>query len=65
MSGNDERLQDQYKEIAKMIEIEGIGYALWPGGYIEPDTDDEELNKAISQAIEGMQTILEKVSPYL
>ena len=61
----EERLEEQYKLIAEAIEVEGLGYAIYPGGYISPNTDDEELNEAIREAIRGMEKILEIVDPYL
>lgn len=54
----------QYREIAEAIESEGLGYALHGGGYITPDTDDEVLNKAIRQAIEGLEAIDRIIEPY-
>lgn len=58
--------QQQYQEIADVIECEGLGYALTKGGYIRPDmTDDPELKAAIEKAIEGCNTILKIVDPYL
>lgn len=64
MSEISEKLRGQYEEIAQAIEIEGLGYALWPGGYISPDTDDEELNDAIEKAVEGIRTIERIIEPY-
>jgi len=61
----EERLEEQYKLIAEAIEVEGLGYAIYPGGYISPNTDDEELNEAIREATRGMEKILEIVDPYL
>ena len=61
----EERLEEQYKLIAEAIEVEGLGYAIYPGGYISPNTDDEELNEAIREAARGMEKILEIVDPYL
>jgi len=61
MSGT---IREQYEEIAAAIESEGLGYALWPGGYIEPNTNDERLNAAITKAIEGIKEIEEIIAPY-
>lgn len=59
-----ERLREQYEQIAQDIESQGLGYALWPGGYITPDTDDEELNEAITKAVEGIRKIEDIIEPY-
>lgn len=58
------RLRNQYDSIAQAIESEGIGYALSGGGYILPNTDDEELNQAIEQAIEALGKIEDIIEPY-
>lgn len=52
-----ERMMEQYWEIAEAKESEGLGYAIYPGGYIEPNTDDEELNEAIRDARRGLKNI--------
>lgn len=57
-------MREQYQQIAQYIESEGLGYALWPGGYIQPDTDDEELNEAIKKAVEGIKKIEQIIEPY-
>ena len=57
-----ERLSEQYQEIAETIEIEGLGYALTD--YIEPNTEDEELNKAIRKAQEGIAEFERIIAPY-
>lgn len=57
-------MREQYEEIAAAIESEGLGYALWPGGSISPNTNDERLNAAITKAIEGIKEIEEIIEPY-
>ena len=61
----DEKLRKQYEEIAAMMESEGLGYALTPGGYIRPEmTDDPELKEAIKQAIIHLEKIEKIMAPY-
>ena len=63
---NNKELEEQYQEIADIIDSEGLGYALTDGGYIKPEmTDDPELKEAIEKAVEGCKTILKIVEPYL
>lgn len=64
MTETSDNLREQYQDIADAIEMEGIGYALWPGGYIEPITEDAELNEAITKALEGIKTIERIMEPY-
>lgn len=52
-----ERMMEQYREIAEAIETDGMGYAIYPGGYITPDTDDAVLNEYIRDAQRGMENI--------
>ena len=59
-----DRLAEQYQQIAQDVESEGLGYAIWPGGYIQPNTDDERLNDAITKALEGIQEIEDIIEPY-
>lgn len=61
----NDKLAEQYQRIADAIKSEGIEYAIHPGGYIEPNTDDEELNEAIRKTEEGIKTILRIIEPYL
>lgn len=59
-------LEAQYKEMAEIIEVEGLGYALVGGGYLKPEhTDDLELKEAIQTAIESCNKIMNILSPYL
>ena len=60
----EERLERQYQEIAEAIESEGLGYAVLHG-YIEPYTDNKELNEAIVKAVQGLSTIERIIEPYL
>ena len=62
----NEKMVQQYKEIAEVMDSEGLGYALHAGGYITPDmTDDPELRRHIKQVIESLTFIEDKVSEYL
>jgi hypothetical protein len=61
-----EKIKDQYQGIADAIEADGLGYALTKGGYIRPEmTDDPELKEAIQKAMDGCNTILKILKPYL
>jgi hypothetical protein len=63
---NKELLEEQYQEIAEVVESEGLGYALTDGGYIRPDmTDDPDLKEAIQKAIDSCKTIMKIIKPYL
>lgn len=58
------RLREQYQKIVEAIETQGLDYALTFGGYILPNTDDEELNEAIIKAKESLEKIEDIIGPY-
>lgn len=61
--GTSEKLRKQYQNIADIIEVEGLGYA-FTGGYIKPNTDDGELNAAITKVLEGLAEFERIMMPY-
>lgn len=61
-----EKRENQLRRIAMEAEMEGLGYAIYPGGYIKPDmTDDPELKKHIEQAKESLAFIEKAIDGYM
>ena len=58
-----ETMREQYEEIAEAIEVDGLGSA-FEGGYIQPNTNDERLNAAITKINEGLTEFLSIIGPY-
>lgn len=58
-----ETMREQYEEIAEAIEVDGLGGA-FEGGYIQPNTNDERLNAAITKINEGLSEFLSIIEPY-
>ena len=56
------RLREQYQEIAEIIEVEGMIYAI---RNLEATTDDKVLNDAIRQAQKYINEVERILEPYL
>lgn len=56
--------REYYQEIAESIECDGLGGA-FTGGYIQPNTNDEVLNAAITQILEGLEVFERIIEPYM
>ena len=61
----DAKLLAEYDDIAATIDNEGLGYAIWPGGYLnEGSTSDPDLAQAFVDARKALQTIQRIMKPY-
>lgn len=54
--------EEDYKQIAQDLENEGI--EAFNIGHIQPNTRDENLNKAIEKVLDGLQEFENIIEPY-
>lgn len=62
---SDAKILAEYEDIADMIEVEGLGYAITNGYIGAHSTSNPELAKAFEDASKALETIERIMRPYL